>query len=180
MSLLHICEHTFLSLETARTWTKFWSCWSQSSTRPRCASISPWFAVVNCGNVAALETASGAAAARQCRWRTIRLYNAQLPFRSPMLGLNSRYCTDIPYQRIYLNSDFPVPRLWKFILICLVSFFLPREVFQIIDHLKLRKDIGAMGLLTGEELIGSATNCAFWSRTLESTWELDCWLWWFP
>lgn len=109
MSLLHICEHTFLSLEAARTWAKFWSCWSQSSTRPRCASISPWFAVVNCGNVAALETASGAAAARQCRWRAIPLCNAQLPFCSPMLELHSRYCIDIPHQRIYLNSDFPVP-----------------------------------------------------------------------
>jgi len=33
------------------------------------ASISPWFIVVNCGDVASLEITSGAAA-RQCRWRS--------------------------------------------------------------------------------------------------------------
>lgn len=165
MSLLHICEHTFTSLEATRTWTEFWSCWSHCSTRLRCASISPWFVVVNCGNVAALETTSGAAAARRYRWRTIPLCNAQLPFCTPMSGLHNRYCIDFPHQKIYLNSDFPVPVLWKF---ALYPFFLPRKVFQIINHLKLQ-DRGAMGLLTGGELIGSAIYCGLFSRTVENT-----------
>lgn len=143
MSLLHICEHTFLSLGARRIWAEFWSCWSQSSIRLTRASTSPWFAGVNCGNIVALETTSGAAAARQCRWRTIPLCNAQLPFCSPMLGLHSRYSIDFTHQRIYLNSDFPVPENLPFIL-----FFLPRKVLQIINHLKWQKDRGAIRLLT--------------------------------
>lgn len=68
--------------------------------------------------------------------KAISLCNAQLPFCSPMLGLQNRYCVDFPASEdVY---EFRLPCAWT-LKICpfLEISFLPRKVFQIINHLKL-------------------------------------------